>query len=420
MKQHVAVARRIRSILPTELWEGVTDARRAGRVRHRLPRLLQQVVLGLVSGARTLRDVERLGHQVRHRRAFGLQGAPSDSRLYEVLRGLAPEEVHAALDRMVVRMDRAKQLGVDPELGLSLVAVDGKRVGNGRAPFHPDCVEGGKDGARYYQLLVLRAVHVGSAVKPVLAQRVVAKDEGEQVHLRPLVEQLLERHPRLLECLSVDAIYTTMTNMAWLSSQGVDYIAALKGNQEKLHARAQALLGSGDEDPRDGWAVTTKESDGRRSVTRSFARTTAMNGHHGWKGLYEQVWRLRQTVRAPDGTSTTENRYYLTSLPVERLTPEQSLRALRAHWGIENDHHWTVDMYLDEDEPPWIRKEKGAEVLALLRCIAYNLLRLLRTRSLRSEANRSRPWRELIELVRDSLVSTLPALAAIWEPDGVG
>ena len=419
MKQHVAVARRIRSILPVEMWEGVSDARQARRVRHPLPRLLQQVVLGLVSGAETLRDVERLGQQIRHRRAFGLRGTPSDSRLYEVLRGLDPEDVQAALDRMVVGMDRSKQLEIDPELGLSLVAVDGKRVGNGRAPFHPECIQGGKEGAKYYQLLFLRAVHVGSGVKPVLVQHVVTKDEGEQTHLRPLVEQVLERHPGLLECLSVDAIYTTMTNMTWLCAEGVPYIAALKGNQEKLLARAEELRGAGAAEPAGGWAITTTEWNGRRSVTRSFARTTAMNGHNNWRGLYEQVWRLRQTVRAPDGTSSTEDRYYLTSLPLERLTPAQSLRALRAHWGIENDHHWTVDMFLDEDEAPWIRKEKGAEVLAMLRCIAYNLLRLLRTRSLRSKANRRRPWKELNELVRDSLLADLPTLDAIWEPNGV-
>lgn len=419
MHPHVAVARRIRSILSTSMWEGVPDPRCPHRINYSLAQLLQLVVLGLASGAQTFRDVERLGQTIKHRRALGLKGTPSDSRLYEVLRGLRPDDVHTALDAMIVQMHRAKQLTVDPKLGVSLVAIDGKRVGNGRASFHDFCVKGGKEGGEYYQLLVLRAVHVGSAVKPVLAQRPVGEGQGEQVHFKPLVEQLLERHPTLVECLSVDAAYTTMTNMEWLHAQGVDYIAALKGNQEILHRRALQLLGAGDP-PAGGWEAHTEEWTGNRRVQRSFARTAGMNDYHGWKGLYTEVWRVQSVTTKWDGTRTTEDRYFLTSLPPDRLTSDQKLHAVRAHWGIENDHHWTVDMVLGEDDPPWIRKDKGAEVLALLRCMAYNLLRLLRCRSLRSEANRKMPWRALIERVRDSLVANLPLRDSIWEPDGIG
>ena len=37
---------------------------------------------------------------------------------------------------------------------------------------------------------------------------------------------------------------------------------------------------------------------------------------------------------------TAEKRLYISSLPVD---PDLALKAVRAHWGIENRLHWTLD-----------------------------------------------------------------------------
>jgi hypothetical protein len=100
-----------------------------------------------------------------------------------------------------------------------------------------------------------------------------------------------------------------------------------------------------------------------------------------------------------------ETRYFLSSLERQALSPAQWLFLIRSHWSVENACHWTFDAVFKEDDRPWIRSDpKGALVVALLRRVAYNILSLFRSVTLRSEHNRDAPWRELLSWVLDALV----------------
>lgn len=65
-------------------------------------------------------------------------------------------------------------------------------------------------------------------------------------------------------------------------------------------------------------------------------------------------------------------RYYVSSvdLPVEELA-----KLIRNHWQIENNLHWTLDMYFHEDLSR-VSKDYALENLALLRKLCYNILKL--------------------------------------------
>ena len=62
------------------------------------------------------------------------------------------------------------------------------------------------------------------------------------------------------------------------------------------------------------------------------------------------------------------------------------LAAVRSHWSIENELHWTLDIAFDEDHCR-VRKDPGPEDLAVLRHIALNLLKQEKTckRSIRGK-----------------------------------
>ena len=66
-----------------------------------------------------------------------------------------------------------------------------------------------------------------------------------------------------------------------------------------------------------------------------------------------------------------ETRYYIGSA---ELTHEQLHAAVRQHWGIENQPHWSLDVIFGEDDVK-IRKDNGPRNIALIRKIILNMLR---------------------------------------------
>jgi predicted transposase YbfD/YdcC len=72
------------------------------------------------------------------------------------------------------------------------------------------------------------------------------------------------------------------------------------------------------------------------------------------------------------GKSSTERRYFISSLPC--TSGETFARLIRNHWAIENTQHWSLDMAFNEDQSR-VRKDHGTQNLAVLRRIALGLLR---------------------------------------------
>ena len=77
-------------------------------------------------------------------------------------------------------------------------------------------------------------------------------------------------------------------------------------------------------------------------------------------------WFFRAYKKNTEGA-----RYYITSL--KDYPPQDTLKAVRFHWGIENTLHWILDMSFNEDYSR-IRKENAPHVMAIIRHFALNLL----------------------------------------------
>jgi predicted transposase YbfD/YdcC len=110
--------------------------------------------------------------------------------------------------------------------------------------------------------------------------------------------------------------------------------------------------------------------------TRKIWTSTELNGYidfpHG-KTVFEIE---RHTCCIKSGKCHEEVAYGITSV---EDTAERILDLNRRHWEIENKLHWVRDVTFDEDRCQ-IRTGKGARVMASIRNLVINLIRLFNFR----------------------------------------
>ena len=104
-----------------------------------------------------------------------------------------------------------------------------------------------------------------------------------------------------------------------------------------------------------------------------------------WAGLQTVVMVIR--IRQLWNKTTREVQFYLSSLPCDAVA---IARAIRAHWGIENQLHWVLDVTFSEDASR-IRTGHSPENFALMRRMAISLLNqeISTKRSLRQKTKRA-------------------------------
>ena len=100
-----------------------------------------------------------------------------------------------------------------------------------------------------------------------------------------------------------------------------------------------------------------------------------------WSGLPTIV--IIERIRHLWNKTTREVQFYLTSLPADAQVLG---RAIRQHWTIENQVHWTLDVTFHEDKCR-IRSGHSPRNFAILRRMALNALNQEKTlqRSLRQK-----------------------------------
>jgi hypothetical protein len=193
------------------------------------------------------------------------------------------------------------------------------------------------------------------------------------------------------------------------------YLFTLNEKQPTLVAEAARLLGS----QPDTKAVAVSEERDRGGIERrTLFATTDMAGYHDWMHLAVVLRVRRQRWDAQGRVDLDHERYFITSLRYEALEPEQWLTLIRRYWGsVESGVHKALDVAFEEDEHPWIRQDdQGALNLLILRRMAYNLVALFRGRTQRSEERRGDPWKRVMELFHNALISATAEVVSGLRP----
>ena len=391
----------------------LTDPRHQSWVQIPLVDVLRACLFGLIANCRTPRNVEDLLRDMRPVH----DGVPSvsDSTMCSVARRMEPADVRNVLVGQIVDLHRSKALA-PASLPISVATIDGKNLATtshdalGWGQPHHD-----KKTKKVTHHLV-RAVRAGltSAVgKPCLDQMPIPADTNDMGVCRDFVDQLVATygHLGLFELFDFDAGFCSKANADHVHGLDYAYVFSLKDNNPDLLAEARRLL-----EPRlrgTPDAASRERRDGS-VIHRRLVRTTDIAGFHDWSHL-RQAWLVRQeTYNAQGRVTKTEDRYYLSNLPRNRLNAVHLLTLVRNHWGIENDVFNSLDVQWEEDAGVWCTKGHAVYVLGLLRLIAYNFVQHLRRRHLPPRHVRKHPellaWRDLFVRIRSALTASFAEL----------
>lgn len=343
------------------------DPRVNRRLDHDLIDLLVIAVCTLLCGGESFNDMEDFGRakQAWFQTFLTLRnGIPSHDTFNRVFAALDPK---AFLD-CFLRWTQSVRQAVPREI----VALDGKAL---RRALNRD------QSVKY----IVSAWAESNSL--VLGQLKVA-DKSNEITALPELLRVLE----LSGCIvTVDAMGCQKKIAREIKEADADYVLALKGNQETVHAEVKTFLDQtvaelqepclpgAKRSPAAATLATweTVEKDHGRLEIRRYYQSAELAWFADlakWEGL--QSVGLVEAVREVGGQRTVERRYYLSSLPLE---VQQFARAVRGHWGVENKLHWVLDVCFREDQSR-ARAGFAAENLATLRRLALNLLKQEKTK----------------------------------------
>jgi len=224
------------------------------------------------------------------------------------------------------------------------------------------------------------SLHVVSAWCTELGLALGQQEVDSKSNEIPAILALLEKLSLKGRTVTIDAIGCQKDIAAKIIEKGGDYLLCAKRNQPRLHKDLRGFFNDcGDFSEVEHSVYETLEKGHGRIEKRT---CWVVEGEAGWMGI-EKKWpkvrsvammRAERTIR---GKTSTQTRYYITSLPGDA---EKIGAAIRSHWGIENGLHWVLDVIMNEDMSR-ARKDNAAINLATMRRLAISMVKRVKGKS---------------------------------------
>jgi len=320
--------------------------------RHDLAELLFLALAATLCGSKSCVEIADFadGREEELRQFLDLKhGLPSHDTFSRVFRLLDPAELEQAMRSLLGAIRREMGLPGRPR---GVVAVDGKALRRGY------------DKGRSYMPPLMVSVW-DAETRLSLASR-LAEGGGEAAAALDLLKSL-----DLKGCtVTADALHCRPDTARELVKKKAHYALGLKGNRSKLYKCAEQSFAAADAAVGLPVFETRETAHGRQEVRRaSLLPLNKLIDAPDFPGL-KAIGRIEASRTSGDGRTTTSTRYVALS---KVLALEKMAMTVRAHWTIENQLHWCLDVVFHEDDAR-TRKNNAPQNLAVIRRIARDML----------------------------------------------
>jgi len=322
--------------------ESVPDFRRPwGNLLHKLSDILAISFCAIICGAQTYQDLEVFGNAKKDWLSLYLSlknGIPNADTFERIFEMIDP----ATLAK------KMRWLLQSNEVAGKIIAFDGKSMRGSKTEND-------------------RALHVLSAFltdeQLVLGEVTCDKKSNEITAIPKLLDEInVEK-----SIITIDAMGAQTKIAKKIIEKKADYCLALKGNQSSIHDDVRLYF---ETETAEKSTKQLEKGHGRIERREYFLETKIdwLYDHERWAGL-AAIGAVKSTVEIK-GKRTEETRYFLTSI----TNIEDFARSVRAHWSIENQLHWHLDVTFGEDSSR-VRNKNAAAVWNVLRKLALEYLK---------------------------------------------
>ena len=334
-----------------EFYFGVLKDPRIKRLKlYPLTEILFVVLCGTICGAESWRDFVLFGKEklifLREHYPFE-NGIPSKNTFARVLAALDSE----SFKHCFIEWVRSLQTILN-----DIIAIDGKTL----------CNSIDKQNN-------VSPIHMVSAfatnARLILAQQKVTEKSNE-ISAIPKLLDLLDLKSQII---TIDAMGTQKAIAKQIFDKGGDYVLALKGNQGTLNDDVRLFLETETSKSSSTAIDCYDEADkghGRIEMRKCIVSSQFdwLEQKADWSGM-KSIAMIEETRQIGDHISM-ERRFFISSLPGDA---KQIAGAVRAHWMVENNLHWTLDVVFNEDTSR-VRKDNAGENMAIVRHLTINML----------------------------------------------
>lgn len=340
--------------------EELDDPRDKRGLRHNLTNIIVMCIYAILCGCV---DCESISYFLELRKEYFIKllnldekyGVPSADTLLRVFAAIDPKKFMKIFSEWVDEVIKLK----NNNNVLMSVAIDGKAV---RAA--TDKINGGNIPYVVSAYLTNVGISIG---------QVKVDEKSNEITAIPDLLDLI----CIKECIvTIDAIGTQTKIIDKIINKEGYYCLPLKTNQGNAYKDVkdyfEFVQGNKLEHNKLDKNIQYNKGHGRIETRETYVITNfdELDGIKKFKDV-KAIIMTRNTRDLSDSTSVQE-KYYISNI---KLSAKRFSEIIRNHWQIENNLHWTLDMYFKEDLST-SKKNNAIHNFSLLRKICFNLIKL--------------------------------------------